>query len=142
MTTPSSLRNRVCSVILLLVSAFYAYGALVHVLNMLSLTGFDWTNAPIKWQVLDIVYLVLDVLVVAGLYRVRQYAVFAFYTAALSQIVVYTVLRSWIMDVPEAYAITPEQNTYLTGLVIYHLITLTLVSLALKFRPAQDKLAT
>jgi hypothetical protein len=33
--------------IILIVAAFYAYGALVHVLNMGSLTGFDWGQAPV-----------------------------------------------------------------------------------------------
>ena len=32
-----------------IVAAFYAYGALVHVLNMAGMTGFDWLEAPLKW---------------------------------------------------------------------------------------------
>lgn len=124
---------------LLLVSAFYAYGALVHVLNMLSLTGFDWINAPFKWQLLDVVYLVLDVLVVVGLYRARLFAVFAFYVAAFTQILLYTLLRSWIMDVPQEYAITTDQDSYLTALVIFHAVTLALVSVALRFVYGQTK---
>ena len=42
------------SIVIWLVAAFCCYGALVHVLNMLSLTGFDWQSAPLKWQVLDV----------------------------------------------------------------------------------------
>lgn len=52
-----------------IVAAFYAYGALVHILNIASLTGFAWSKAPLNWQVLDVVYLVLDVVVVVGLVR-------------------------------------------------------------------------
>ena len=114
--------------ILFIISAFYAYGALVHVLNMLSLTGFNWMDAPLKWQVLDAVYLVLDIAVVFGLYRRKLFAIVAFYTAAISQIALYTVFRSWIMDVPEEYAITSGQNAYLTVLVIYHVVTFILVT--------------
>ena len=117
--------------ILAVVSAFYAYGALVHVLNMLSLTGFDWFDAPAKWQALDIVYLLLDVAVCIGLVRRRQLSIYAFYLAGFSQVILYTALRDWIMDVPEAYAITSAQDDYLTGLVVFHLITLTAVSFAL-----------
>ena len=117
--------------ILAVVSAFYAYGALVHVLNMLSLTGFDWFDAPAKWQALDIVYLLLDVAVCIGLVRRRQLSIYAFYLAGFSQVILYTALRAWIMDVPEAYAITSAQDDYLTGLVVFHLITLTAVSFAL-----------
>ena len=117
--------------ILAIVSAFYAYGALVHVLNMLSLTGFDWSNAPPKWQALDVVYLLLDVAVCIGLVRRQRLSIYAFYLAGFSQVVLYTALRGWIMDVPEPYTITSEQDDYLTGLVIFHLVTLAAVSFAL-----------
>ena len=55
------------SIIIWVVAAFYLYGAGVHVLNMLGHSGFDWTAAPLKWQVLDVAYLVLDAVVVVGL---------------------------------------------------------------------------
>ncbi len=117
--------------VLLIVSLFYAYGALVHVLNMLSLTGFDWPSAPLKWQVLDIVYLVLDLLVCVGLVRRWRPSIVAFFVAALSQILLYTVLRSWVLDVPEAFAVGPEQAAYLTTLVIFHVVSLLFVAIAL-----------
>ncbi len=125
--------------ILFIISAFYAYGALVHVLNMLSLTGFNWMDAPLKWQVLDAVYLVLDIAVVFGLYRRKLFAIVAFYTAAISQIALYTVFRSWIMDVPEEYAITSGQNAYLTVLVIYHVVTFILVTWVLLRNTTRDR---
>ena len=40
------------SIVIWIVVAFYAYGAGVHVSNLLSVTGFDWRAAPLKWQVL------------------------------------------------------------------------------------------
>jgi len=118
-------------VILYVVAAFYAYGALVHVLNMLSLTGFDWMQAPVKWQVLDVVYLILDVTVVAGLLFGQIFGLIAFYVAALSQVILYTVLRDWILDVPDAFAPSPEEAGYLDTLVGFHLVTLILMSAAL-----------
>ena len=36
------------------IAACYAYGAAVHVTNMVGLSGFDWLEAPLKWQVLDV----------------------------------------------------------------------------------------
>ena len=116
------------------VAAFYAYGALVHVLNMSGLSGFDWAAAPLKWQVLDVVYLVLDVIVVVGLVMGWRAGIVAFFAAAASQIVLYTVFRDWIVDVPEAFARTPEEIAYLDGLVIFHLVTLIIVTLALWLR--------
>ena len=47
-----------------IVAAFYAFGALVHVMNILGLSGYSWLRAPLKWQVLDVTYLLLDILVV------------------------------------------------------------------------------
>ncbi len=120
------------SIIVWIVALFYAYGALVHVMNMLSLTGFDWRSAPVKWQVLDVVYLVIDVFVVAGLLLSWKVGYVAFYLAALSQIVLYTAFRSWIVDVPPEFAVSDEQRSYLTGLVVFHCVTLVLVTIALK----------
>ena len=122
------------SIIIWIVALFYAYGAIVHVMNMLSLTGFDWRSAPVKWQVLDIVYLVIDVVVVVGLLLSWKAGYVAFYLAALSQIVLYTMFRNWIVDVPPEFAVSDEQRSYLTGLVIFHSVTLVLVTAALKVR--------
>ncbi len=116
------------------VAAFYLYGAAVHVLNMLSLTGFDWRSAPLKWQVLDVVYLAIDLLVVVGLILSWKVGFIAFYGAALSQIILYTFLRDWIIDVPAEFAVTEEQRSYLTSLVIFHGVTIVLVTWALWFR--------
>jgi hypothetical protein len=61
-----------------IVAAFYAYGALVHILNIASLTGFSWPEAPSKWQVLDIGYLLVDMVVVVGLVRRSWIGIAAF----------------------------------------------------------------
>lgn len=119
------------SIVIWLVAAFYFYGAAVHVFNILSLSGFDWRAAPTKWQVLDVVYLILDALVVVGLVLSWKLGFIAFYVAAVSQIILYTLLRNWIIDVPAEFAVSEEQRGYLTGLVIFHCVTVVLVSLAL-----------
>ena len=122
------------SITIWIVALFYTYGAVVHVLNMLSLSGFDWQSAPLKWQALDIVYLILDVVVVAGLLLSWKAGYAAFYLAAISQIILYTAFRGWITDVPPEFAVTDEQRSYLTGLVIFHCVTIGLITAALKIR--------
>lgn len=122
------------SIVIWVVAAFYLYGAAVHILNILSLTGFDWRSAPLKWQVLDIAYLVIDLLVVVGLVLSWKAGFVAFYVAAVSQIILYTFLREWIIDVPAEFAVTEEQRSYLTSLVIFHGVTIVLVSWALWVR--------
>lgn len=57
----------ISKLILWTVAIFYAFGATVHVMNIAGYSGFDWLRAPLKWQVLDVVYLALDILVAVGL---------------------------------------------------------------------------
>ena len=122
------------SIVIGLVIVFYAYGAAVHAMNILGLTGFDWRSAPLKWRVLDVVYLVLDVLVVVGMASGWKAEFVAFYVAALSQIVLYTFLRDWIVDVPEGFAAPDQPRSHLTSLVVFHVVTIVLVSWALWLR--------
>lgn len=114
---------RLAQILIWTIAAFYAYGALIHVLNMLSLTGFDWATAPFKWQVLDVVYLVLDLTVVIGLIIGARIGFLAFSAAALSQIALYTVFRPWVLDVPEEFRRSAEDVQYLNGLVLFHIVT-------------------
>ena len=122
------------TIVIWIIALFYLYGAAVHVFNILGLSGFDWRTAPVKWQVLDIVYLVIDLLVVVGLILSWKIGFIAFYVAALSQIVLYTVFRDWIVDVPAEFSVNEEQRGYLTTLVIFHCVTVVLVTLALWIR--------
>ena len=121
----------IAKAVLWAVAAFYAYGALVHVLNIAGASGFIWHESPLKWQALDIVYLAADVWVAGGLPRRARSAIVLFYAAAVSQIVLYTAGRAWILDVPADFAPAPDQVAYLDALVLFHLVTLTAVSTAL-----------
>ena len=120
------------------IAALYAYGALVHVMNIVGLSGFAWLGAPLKWQVLDIVYLGLDVAIVACVFRRTAAAVPLLAIAALSQILLYTLGRPWVLDVPNEYRPAPSSVAYLDGLVIFHAATLAvLVTLLLRGRPTR-----
>ena len=116
---------------LLLIAVAYAYGALVHVLNMLSIMGFEWSNAPLKWQLLDVTYLIIDVAAMIGLIWKRAFGIIAFLIGAVSQILLYTVFRAWVIDVPVEFVPTDEQVTYLTTLVWFHIITLGIFAMLL-----------
>ncbi len=109
---------------ILIIAAFYAYGAAVHVMNMLSLTGFDWGASPVKWRVLDWVYLLLDVIVAIGLVLKWRAGFVCFFCAAFSQIVLYTAFRSWVVDVPAAFQRSSEELAYLDSLVMFHCVTI------------------
>ena len=122
------------TVVIWIIALFYLYGAAVHVFNILGLSGFDWRTAPLKWQVLDIVYLIIDLLVVTGLILSWKAGFVAFYVAAISQIVLYTIFQDWIVDVPAEFTVSEEQRGYLTTLVIFHCVTIALVTSALLIR--------
>lgn len=121
--------RRIATIFIWTVALFYAYGALVHVLNMANLSGFDWGAAPRKWQALDLIYLIVDVVVVFGLMLRWRLGFVAFYLAAISQIVLYTLLRPWVLDVPPEFAVSESEQQYLTVLVVFHAVTLTAMTL-------------
>ena len=99
-------------------------------MNIAGLSGFNWLEAPVKWQILDVFYLAIDIVVALGFFAGWRIAFPAFYAAASSQIVLYTGLRDWIIDVPAEFAVSPNQVAYLDTLVIFHLITIIFVSFA------------
>ena len=121
-----------------LLATAYLYGASVHVANMMGVTGFSWREAPLKWQGLDVTYLVLDLAVVVGLFLLPKFGLGAFAVAAVSQIVLYTVFRSWILDVPPEFLPSPEQAGYLNQLVAFHATTLILVAASITLRGAWE----
>ena len=130
----AALSRIAANIVITVVALFYLYGAAVHVLNMAGLNGFDWLRAPAKWQILDVVYLVLDLTVVVGFARGWWLGFAAFFVAALSQIVLYTAGRSWVLDVPAEFAPAPAQVAYLDGLVGFHIVAIILVGLAILLR--------
>ena len=64
---------------------------------------------------------------VAGL-RVGAVALFV---AALSQILLYSVFRDWILDVPAEFARSPDEVAYLDVLITFHVVTLSFFVLAM-----------
>lgn len=111
-------------------AAFYTYGALVHVANMLGLTGFVWADAPAKWQLLDISYFVLDVAIVITILLRKPAAIWLFWLAAFSQVCLYTLGRDWVLDVPAAFAPNEDGVAYLSLLVTFHIVSLLCCSLS------------
>ncbi|MCR9257507.1 MAG: hypothetical protein NXI16_15570 [Alphaproteobacteria bacterium] len=127
-TTSPGVMLKIAVGVLWIVAGFYAYGAYVHATNMLGWNGFDWSKAPLKWQILDGVYLVLNVAVVAGLARRKRFGIYAFYLATVSQILLYTVFKLWILDVPPPFTPSLEQVALLEVLVTFHICALLVVS--------------
>ena len=117
-----------------LLAAAYLYGASVHVANMMGMTGFTWSQAPLKWQGLDVAYLIIDLAVVARLLLLPKFGLAAFTVAASSQIILYTLFRTWILDVPVEFLPSLEQAGYPNQLVVFHVVTLILVAGSITLR--------
>lgn len=114
--------------VLWVVTGLYLFGAAVHVANMASATGFEWRAAPVKWQVLDVVYLVLNLTVVVGLRWMVSVSILAFYVAAVSQVVLYTVGRGWITNVPAPFQPDAAALAYMDLLVVFHVAAMIAVT--------------
>jgi hypothetical protein len=105
---------------------------------MAGFSGYSWADAPTKWQVLDLLYLSMDFIVCVGLFRGWRMAVPTFFAANLSQIVLYTLAASWIMDVPAEFLPSGHEMS-LGSLVGFHLITLVLMCAALLSCPSDEE---
>lgn len=100
-----------------ILALLYAFGACVHFGNLLGFGQVPFAEAPLSWQIGDIVYAVLDTAIVLGLWRRRLWGIICFFIAALSQLVLY-------ISFPDLFAFTDEHYSALQGMVVFHLICL------------------
>lgn len=99
-----------------LIVVAYVFGGATHVAN---LTGFGQTPPPAKKTVfltLDIAYLALNTIVVAGMIIGAMWGFVAFFVAAGSQLVLYVGFADY-------FASEANQRKQLRGLVHFHLVT-------------------
>lgn len=112
-------RGRILGYFLKVVALLYLLGALVHLGNLTGFNEVQPADAPFTWLVLDVFYLVLDVLVGVGLWQRTSWGVACLLVAVVSQLILY-------MGFPSHFARTPEQVQALHGLVGAHLATVTM----------------
>lgn len=85
-----------------LIAIFLAYGATVHVGNMIGLSGTPWLSTPVLWRCMDVVLLVFDVVAAVALWKkVSWSAWFVVVGIVLLQFLPYTLLRSHFILKPE-----------------------------------------
>ncbi|MBE9046531.1 hypothetical protein IQ255_19310 [Pleurocapsales cyanobacterium LEGE 10410] len=94
-----------------------AYGALVHLSNLLGFGEMPWQEMPLTWKVGDIVYGILDTLTAMGLWQKTVWGIFGFLGAIASQLIIYTVFIDY-------FAFTSEQHQTIYGLIGTELILL------------------
>ena len=102
------------------IAAFYVYGALVHAGNLLGFGPEIPENRKTVFTTLDVIFLVLDIAVVVGLWRRRTWGLVLFLTAAGAQLVMY-------LGFPDYFATSPEFRAQIRILVIFHVVTVSLM---------------
>ena len=101
------------------------YGAVMHVGNMLGLTGKPWMQTPLLFRVMDVVLLVFNLAVAVGLWLRHSWAVVAVVAGlVLLQIVPYTVFRRHFIQ-------TPQDAQTLNGLIGTELVLLLILGVLL-----------
>ena len=109
-----------------LVGALYAFGAVVHVGNILGLAGRPWSATPLLWRTFDVVFLVLDASVAIGVAISSGVAVAAFVLAAILQIVLYAGFAEHFSHTPEQAAAI-RQLLFLNGALLATFVLLLLL---------------
>lgn len=122
--------RRIALAAIWLTALAYGAGAAVHIASLAGFGPVPPGEAPVKWLVLDAIYAPLDLLVAVGLPLGWRIGLWALILAALSQIVLYTIGRNWVLDVPAGQAPTLEAVAHLDGLLLFHVCTLAMVPLA------------
>lgn len=118
--------------ILWVVALLFAYDAYGHVASIAGMHGYAWADAPVKWRLIDVFYLTLDIIAVVGLLLRWAVGVIAFFVSAVSQVLLFTILRPWIIDVPENFAGISDRIGYLNLMVGLYLAAIVLILIALR----------
>ena len=106
-------------VYLRVLAGIYALAAGTHIGNMLGFGELPWADAPLAWRLSDIGYAILDTIAAIGLIFLKSWGVVAFLTAAISEILLFTL-------VPEWFVLKPEHLMLLRSFVAYHLVAISI----------------
>ena len=106
-------------IFLRVLAVIYAFAAILHIGSVLGLGRVPFAEAPLSWQLSDIFYGIVDTIAAIGLFRLQPWGVAAFLVAAISEILLFTLVPHW-------FVVEPDQLTMLRGFVVYHVIAITL----------------
>ncbi|ELS03844.1 hypothetical protein Xen7305DRAFT_00035680 [Xenococcus sp. PCC 7305] len=99
-----------------------AYGALVHMMNLLGFGEVIEGGRPLTWTVEDLVYGLLDTATAIGLWQKTIWGILCFFSAIASQFIIYTVFIDY-------FAFTIEQKQTIYGLLGTEVILLLVFGL-------------
>ena len=96
-------------------SPFYQAGRA----RILGLGRIPFSEAPLSWQLSDIFYGAIDTIAAVGLFQQKSWGVAAFFVAAISEVLLFTLVPQW-------FVVEPAQLTMLRGFVAYHLVAISI----------------
>lgn len=109
--------NSWMTIYLKILSSIMAYGALVHVANILGLGEMPWSQTPLTWRMGDITYGLLDTITAIGLWQKTTWGISVFLIVIASQFLIYTIFIDY-------FAFTIEQRQTIYGLLGIEMILL------------------
>jgi len=113
-------------IFLRILAVIYAFAAVLHIGSILGLGRIPFTEAPLSWQLSDIFYGVIDTVAAVGLWQQKFWGVAAFFVAAVSEILLFTLVPHW-------FVVEPAQLTMLRGFVVYHVVAISIFFLLRHF---------
>lgn len=113
-------------IFLRILAVIYAFAAILHIGSILGFGRIPFAEAPLSWQISDVFYGIVDMIAAVGLFLVRPWGIAAFFLAAISEILLFTL-------VPEWFVLEAQQLTMLRGFIAYHVIALAIYFL-LRYR--------
>ncbi len=116
-------------IFLRILAVIYAIAAVLHIGSILGFGRIPFADAPLSWQISDIAYGIIDTIAAIGLWGQKWWGVAAFLIAAISEILLFTL-------VPEWFVTESEQLTMLRGFVVYHVVAIAFYFL---FRKNEQK---
>ena len=111
--------NSWMGIYLRILAIIIAYGASVHIANMMGFGEMSWAEMPLTWKVGDLVYGLLDTVTAIGLWQKTVWGIFCFLSAIASQFLIYTLFIDY-------FAFTSEQRQTIYGLLGTELILVLL----------------
>ena len=111
--------NSWMGIYLRILAIIIAYGASVHIANMMGFGEMSWAEMPLTWRVGDLVYGLLDTVTAIGLWQKTVWGIFCFLSAIASQFLIYTLFIDY-------FAFTSEQRQTIYGLLGTELILVLL----------------
>jgi hypothetical protein len=102
-----------------ILAVIYGFAAILHIGSIVGLGRVPFEEAPLSWQLSDIFYGAVDTIAAIGLFKNRPWGIGAFFVAAISEILLFTL-------VPEWFVVEAAQLTMLRGFVVYHVVALTI----------------